>query len=534
MHETMKKNDTLEGAGKQNSGYAYYVLMVLTLVYVLNFIDRNILTILAEDIKADLGLTDADMGFLVGTAFTVFYTTFGIALGRLADMWNRKTLISIGLGAWSLMTALSGLAKSFAPLAVCRFGVAVGEASASPAAYSILYDYFSPKVRTTVLAIYGSGLSIGAGIGLFLGGSIIDGWAAAYPDASLAPFGLKGWQVAFMAVGLPGFLMAFWVYSLREPVRGMLEGVVVKASPRPFHETFMVLVSMLPVCNLPVLAKAGRSVLLANIVMALIVFVAGYVLVGLTAHYVQWITMGLGIYAVISWAQVLMSRDRVVFDQIFKCKALQFLSFGMGVNLFAATGIGIWAVPLLMRKYDIAAADIGLVLGLGSAIAGLLGVISGGLLADKLRAYTKRGKLYVLIASVIVSSCIFVVFLLSANIELAFACMIINAFVGSASFGPGLSTVNDLVIPRARATSTSFFNMITVIIGGALGPYTIGQVSDFLTAAGADGAQALQQSMLWSMISPVFGLALLVLAWKHVERDEATTMERARQSGELI
>lgn len=111
------------------------------------------------------------------------------------------------------MTVLLGAARSFVPLSLCRFGVAAGEASATPAAFSLLYDYFPPKMRTTVLAIYGSGGAIGAGLGLFLGGMILDTWNAAYPDPSVAPLGLKAWQASFVVVGLPGVLMACWVIS---------------------------------------------------------------------------------------------------------------------------------------------------------------------------------------------------------------------------------------------------------------------------------------------------------------------------------
>jgi hypothetical protein len=112
----------------------------VVVVYVFNFLDRQILSILAERIKADLGVSDAQMGFLYGTAFAVFYAIFGIPLGRLADVWDRRRLIAWGLAAWSAMTALSGLARSFAQLALARFAVGVGEASASPAAYSLLSD----------------------------------------------------------------------------------------------------------------------------------------------------------------------------------------------------------------------------------------------------------------------------------------------------------------------------------------------------------------------------------------------------------
>src|SRR5215470_7449239 len=149
-----------------DEAYARYALGLLVIVYVLNFLDRQILSILAERIKADLGLTDAQIGFLYGTAFAVFYSVFGIPLGRLADVWVRTRLIALGLAVWSLMTTASAFARGFAQLTAARIGVGVGEASASPAAFSLLSDYFPPARRATVLAIYSSGIYIGAGLGL--------------------------------------------------------------------------------------------------------------------------------------------------------------------------------------------------------------------------------------------------------------------------------------------------------------------------------------------------------------------------------
>src|SRR5215470_9872830 len=140
-------------AGAAGGRYPQYVLAVLVLVYVFNFLDRQILSILAERIKADLQLSDAQIGFLYGTAFAVFYALFGLPLGRLADLWTRTRLIAIGLSFWSLMTASSALARNFLQLSVARIGVGVGEASASPAAFSILSDYFPPAKRASVLAL---------------------------------------------------------------------------------------------------------------------------------------------------------------------------------------------------------------------------------------------------------------------------------------------------------------------------------------------------------------------------------------------
>ena len=207
----MNSKDNQPSIGGRSAKFA---LVLLVIVYIFNFIDRQILSILAEEIQNDLGLDDSDIGFLYGTAFAVFYSIVGIPMGKLADSWNRKNLISIGLATWSLMTALSGTAKNFFSLAAYRIGVGVGESSASPAAYSLLSDYFSPKVRSTVLSIYGSGVYIGSGIGLFLGGSIVEAWKGAYPDASLAPLGLEAWQVAFIAVGLPGLLLAILTWQI--------------------------------------------------------------------------------------------------------------------------------------------------------------------------------------------------------------------------------------------------------------------------------------------------------------------------------
>ncbi len=202
--------------------YSWYALGVLVLVYVLNFIDRQILSILANDIKADLGVEDDYLGFLYGTAFAVFYALFGIPLGKLADSWKRVRLMSIGLALWSTMTALSGFAKNASTLTVARIGVGVGEATASPSAYSLISDWFPARLRATALAIYSSGLYIGGGISLLIGGLIVENWNAAYPGGG--PYGIVGWQAAFLSVGIPGLLLALWVLTLKEPVRGAIDG----------------------------------------------------------------------------------------------------------------------------------------------------------------------------------------------------------------------------------------------------------------------------------------------------------------------
>lgn len=519
-----------------DSFYAKYVLFVLLLVYILNFIDRQILAILAEDIKADLGVSDADLGFLFGTAFAVFYATFGIAFGRLADIWNRKKLITIGLGFWSLMTALSGLTRSFIPLAACRFGVGVGEASASPAAFSLLYDYFSPKVRTTVLAVYSSGVYIGMGLGLFLGGTILDTWNNTWPDANQAPFGLKGWQATFMVVGLPGVLMALWVSTLREPVRGHSDGIASIVHPYPFRESLLVLMSMLPIANWWIFAKGGnnKQAVLINITIMVMLTILSYGLIYLTGSILQWTALGVGVYAVASWTQALSVRDPVIFNMIFRCRTLLYVIFGGGAVTFMGVALPFWSVPFFQRYYGVSATEVGAVLGIGGAVMGFFGIIIGGALADKLRIYTPKGKLYVWLGSILAAIMSAFIFLHTNQLILAYVGICLLYLTVAMGHGPGVSTINDLVLPRGRATTSAFALMVSTFIGVALGPYITGYISDLIVLNGVDQGNALRQAMLWSLLLPAIGAVLVFQALKTIQVDEASVLDRALALGEKV
>jgi MFS family permease len=373
-------------APASSGGYRTYVLVVLTIVYVFNFIDRQILSILAEDIKKDLGLADAQIGFLYGTAFAVFYAIFGIPLGRLADVWVRKSLISVGLFFWSLMTALSGTARGFGTLAGFRIGVGVGESSASPAAFSMLGDYFPPRMRATAVAIYSSGVYIGAGVGLFLGGLIVGNWNERYANGG-APFGLAGWQAAFFAVGIPGLIMALWVRTLREPVRGQSEGLVVEASKaNPVRELLRELGAVLPPLTLLTLARAGAGVRGIAINLAIAAACAGgaAALISVLGSAPQWIALAIGLYAFFSWLQGVALRDRATFSMIYKSKAVVFGEIGFACIAFVGYGFNFWTPPFFQREHGVSVAQAGVILGLSGAIAGWLGVSGGGILSDRL------------------------------------------------------------------------------------------------------------------------------------------------------
>ncbi|MDE0885132.1 MAG: MFS transporter [Myxococcota bacterium] len=191
--------------------YARYALGLLSVVYIVNFVDRQVLSILLESIKLDLGLSDVELGLLSGTAFGIFYATLGVPIARLADISSRKVVIVASLTLWSLMTALCGSAASFAALLMYRIGVGVGEAGGSPPSQALISDFFPEERRGAALGIFSLGVPIGILIGLLAGG-----WL----DQSL------GWRTAFVVVGLPGLLLSVLLaLTLREPPRGMADGL---------------------------------------------------------------------------------------------------------------------------------------------------------------------------------------------------------------------------------------------------------------------------------------------------------------------
>ncbi len=189
--------------------YKYYALGLLVLVYIVNFIDRSILSILNQSIKEGLGVSDTAMGFLGGIAFALFYTFVGIPIARLADTGNRRTILAVCLAIWSAMTALCGLAANFVQLLFARIGVAIGEAGGSPPSHSMISDLFPPSQRATVFGIYALGIPIGSMLGYLFGGWINE---------------VFDWRAAFFVVGLPGVLLALIVrLTLKEPRRGAFD-----------------------------------------------------------------------------------------------------------------------------------------------------------------------------------------------------------------------------------------------------------------------------------------------------------------------
>ncbi len=477
------------------TGYSWYVLGVLVVVYILNFIDRQIVSILAVDIKADLGLTDADMGFLGGAAFAVFYALFGIPLGRLADNWNRVKLLSIGLALWSTMTALSGFARNQVTLTFARMGVGVGEATASPTAYSLISDYFPKRQKATALAIYSSGLYLGGGVSLFIGASIVEAWNRTWPNGG--PMGLVGWHGAFLAVGIPGLLVALWVATLREPARGAMDGVASHSSPHPFREFFRDLSTIVPPFTLFGAAQRGTSALAVNIGFATAIAAFAWWMIRLTGNFPQWSAVGLGYYAVFSWASTLRARDPATFRLI-------------------------WGTPAFICT------TLGYGLGANGALAGFVGVILGGRTADALRARNPAGRILTIIFGVVAPIIPIWIGYTTESSFIFYAMNFLAGMFGAAALGAAAATTQDLVLPRMRGTATAAFFLGTTLVGLSFGPYMVGQISD-LAGTVIDGKPVgdLRTGILSLIGVAPIALALLIYAYRTVPQAEATIAERA-------
>ena len=208
---------------------AYYALGILTIVYSINFIDRQLLSILQESIKADLMLSDAQLGLLTGFAFALFYTFAGLPIASLADRSNRRNIVAISLTIWSGMTAISGLAQNYWQLLAARIGVGIGEAGGSPPSHSMISDIFPPEKRASAIGFYSTGISIGILFGFLFGG-----WLNEF----------FGWRVAFFVVGIPGVLLALVLYlTVPEPVRGLAENKASSGENPSMMTVFKVLLS---------------------------------------------------------------------------------------------------------------------------------------------------------------------------------------------------------------------------------------------------------------------------------------------------
>ncbi len=539
-----------ERTERVGGGYAWYVLIVLMFVYVFNFIDRSILTILGPYIQKDLGLSDGQIGLLSGTVFALFYGLFGLALGRLADTWVRTWTIALGLSIWSGMTALSGFASSFGALAAARVGVGVGEASASPAAYSLIGDWFPKEKRATALAVYSSGIYIGAGLSIFISGVVVAGWNRAYA-AGGAPFGLASWQAAFLIIGIPGLILAAIVLTLREPPRGLADGLLTKGprEPRPFAKMFAELGTILPPFTVATLRRdgAGGATVRANLLAMLAAVAAAVILtrwtdslvpaaklkvlatvggVAITANAIQWAAMALGVFGVFSWSQSLSVRDRPLYALVWRTPTMLLVTAAGTLISLGSYAVGAWIYIYAFRFLHATPGGAGVGLGLGAALGGLIGTSLGGIIGDAWKRRSPTGRLKLTLIATIVPVPIALYAYATSSLTVFYLAYFFVVMIGTLWLGGITATMQDLVLPRMRGSAGAMFFMGTTLIGLGNGPYLVGLISD------------VTGDLRWALVATYFTAPLvwicLLAAIRLLPAAEASRVDRARAAGEPI
>ncbi|MBL8629221.1 MAG: MFS transporter, partial [Rhodospirillaceae bacterium] len=208
---------------------AWWAMVVLFLAYTLSFIDRTILALLVEPLRRDLGLSDTEISLLHGLAFAIFYSTMGVPIAVLSDKRSRRLIIGVGVFFWSLMTVLCGVATSFWKLFAARLGVGVGEATLGPATYSLVADLFPEHLRGKAMGFFATGIHVGAGLALIVGGAIV-GMAAGVGEIETAVGTFRSWQLVFFIVGAPGLIIALLCATMIEPKRIIVAKTVETAT----------------------------------------------------------------------------------------------------------------------------------------------------------------------------------------------------------------------------------------------------------------------------------------------------------------
>lgn len=521
--------------------YRWYVLGILVLIYTMNFVDRQIITILAPYLKEDLGLTDAQIGLLYGTAFAMFYALFGIPLARLADGWSRVKTLSIGLSFWSLMTTLSGFAGNFVQLGLARLGVGIGEASGSPAAISLLGDYFPKRIRGTVLAIYVTGVYVGMGMSLVIGGYILDVWPGW--------FDLAGWQAAFIIVGIPGILLGLLVIlTVKEPVRGALDGHPHPGDPHPFRNVLVEAAMMFPPWSIRSISRLGgtgasvRRNLIALAVALAASFAIHFLLEGLlpedrrapifsvggftvTSSMVQWLAIGIGGYAAFSWFQSVRLRDPVTHALTLGGRSYRLVAICCGLLGIYTYATGAFVYVYGNRYLGLEPQD-GFTLGLIAVTGGSLGTFLGGWIGDMAKRRHPAGRIYFMIVAMLGFTGVTIFQYVTTSVMLFFALNFLSLLLLTVWSPIMIATAQDLVIPRLRGAGFAVQTLASSLVGLGLGPYMVGVISDIT------GDLRIAILSLFVAMPP-----LLLLLWRLIHvlpEGEATVESRAAAAGEAV
>lgn len=383
---------------------AWGIVAVFFIAYIFSFIDRMIIGLLVEPIKADLDLSDTQIGLLQGLAFAIFYTVAGIPIGRLIDRAPRMRIVAIGVFFWSLMTVVCAGAANFWQFFAARMGVGVGEAVLSPAAYSVISDSFPKSKLGLPMGVYGLGSAVGAGLAFMVGAFVVAAVANA-GDIVVPILGeIKAWQVAFLVAGLPGLLVALMFLFIPEPRRRFSKAEAAATEPVPFKD------------------------------------VIGH-----------------------------MRDNKVYFWSLF-------IAVG-AINLSVLGSIS-WLPAMLMRTFDMGLAPSGWFSGSMLIIGGLIGMIGGGAIMDRIGGGTPQVRLRFCGWSALIGSIGALIFPITGSIPLLAVSFVLFFSAAAVAVGAAPSVIQQLAPNRMRATISAAYVFVINAIGLGLGPTLTAIIGD--------------------------------------------------------
>jgi MFS family permease len=436
---------------------AWWTLAILVVAFVFSFIHRIVIGLLVDPIKADLGLTESQMGLLLGLAFAVFYALLGLPIGRWSDRYSRRTIIGVAIFLWSFMTALCGFARSYFELFAARVGTALGMAALSPAAYSMIADLFPRDRIGRALGIYQSGAFFGAGLAFLLGAAVI-AFVTRSGGLTLPLLGtLEPWRLVFIIVGLPGCVVALMMWSVREPARRQAPPAATAgihwqdwaAWGRRHPRGLFLLAMLLLVLNLGVLVAAG--------------------LVGLG------IALTIEIIALLAlWSL----RDALPFASVHR---RLYLAHFAGFSLLAVpiASLANWAPSWFIRVLGYTPAEAGWLIGMVLLVLSPLGIYTGGWLADALgrRGYADAP----LRIGIGVALLLLVPSLLGTTLtepRLAVPAFAVLVFFGSLTIAVGPAGLQLVTPGPVRAQISALWMLVLNLVTAAIGPTLVGIVTD--------------------------------------------------------
>lgn len=478
--------------------YAGYAVLLLAAINVINYVDRSIIFVLFEPIKEELGLSDAQLG-LLGSAYVVVYALSAVPLGILSDLKSRRAVIATGVMFWSAFTALGGLARSFGQLFFCRSMVGIGEASYTPAAQSLIADYFPARGRALALGIFWGGLAMGGVLGIWVGGELE---------------GLYGWRAAFLAVGIPGFILAMLSAQLRDPTRAR--------------------------AHFPILAQLRRLELGAWRLIKATWPIWSATLVGAVAAYVASLLGGsldfdvavFSVFAGIGVAGFLALLVRSVLRQrhaprvphpraqelvqaagiVLRTPTLLWLFAGGALITFSMNGLVAWSPSYMQRELGLTPAVVGRTIGLWGLFGGVLGTVFGGRLGDLLAERWASGRVIAGSAGFLAGAPLAFWLLNVENLDVFIPVFFTTIFFFTWYHGPMTAAIFDVVPHQVGASVIGTYVFFTHIAGDAIAYPLVGTLSDRF---------GLRTAMFILPAAAFLGGAIVLLALRTVASDRA-------------